>query len=411
MKEALLSASAARTDHEEVKAVLDPKHFGIRMLFIDLVLVKAKDVTDALARNLARTEIEGRLWPLYVDPQTYAMLLRCILYGESVADQGYTWREVFAHYRPVIEQHPQLGMFKPEHEPVPRKHQSDITIAELDSSWYHEAIVKLREHFVDDLNAVKAHSVMVSPSVTTLPKSTVVPKPDPVMVTKPTTTVTMTKTKSATRGKASMPKEELEKIALSNRIDCRHTRNQIAIGTAEDLVEQSDAQLEWSFLPLLESDHGELEIECDSQDNSDEEIECAMATNSDLKNVDISHAALDAIYAAGESSESQTQRTMSPVRIVVHTQTREMIMEDGSDTDDDGVANCSNPMEEGHPVSDYVSSASSKGAKSTINTRNRKRTDTEYSNLSSAPPMLRPRTRATERSATTNERLSNGKKK
>ncbi len=119
MKEALLFASC--TSPKAGEEVLDPNQItaddkGIRMLFIDLVLVKAKDTSDALARNLARTEIEGRLWPLYVDPQTYAILLRCILYGESVADQGYTWREVFAHYRPVIEQHPQLGMFKPEQE-------------------------------------------------------------------------------------------------------------------------------------------------------------------------------------------------------------------------------------------------------------------------------------------------------
>ncbi len=74
-----------------------------RMVLIDPILAKSTDLSDALARNIARTN-EGRLWPLYVDPQTYAILLRCILYGESMADQGYTWREVFAHYRPVIEQ-------------------------------------------------------------------------------------------------------------------------------------------------------------------------------------------------------------------------------------------------------------------------------------------------------------------
>ena len=81
------------------------------ILFIDLVLVKATDVTDALARNTNRTN-KGCLWPLYVDPQTYAILLRCILYGESVADQGYTWREVFAHYRLIIDELPRLGLIK-----------------------------------------------------------------------------------------------------------------------------------------------------------------------------------------------------------------------------------------------------------------------------------------------------------
>ncbi len=413
MKEALLSASDDRTSPKAGEEVLGPKHFthdadGLRMLFIDLVLVKAKDVTEALARNLARTETEGRLWPLYVDPQTYAILLRCILYGESVADQGYTWRDVFAHYRPVIEQRPQLGMFKPKRAPKgPRNKQSEIDLAKNGPpKWYQDAIVQLRADFVDDLKPVESHSVIKAPSAATIPLSTVVPKvtPNPGRATnKPiqSTTKTNTKTKTNTLRKVRMTKEALAKIALSSRVDCRHTRNQDVLGSAEDLVEQTDDQLQNNFKPLVDSDLDESEH--DSED----------AVESDLEN--ISHAAVEATNATCESPESRTHGTTSPViqeHIVTVHQTSEIVVDNDTDTDD--VATMPKAVEEERPASmshsDHVSITSSKGAKSRIITRSRKRTDAGHSNLPEQPPSLRPRTRAVARIAAISEGLSNGKK-
>ena len=285
MKQALLAAAKALYPGEadDAKRLPDLQTLDanlIQMLFIDLVLIQLPTVSDAIHRNITRTN-EGRLWPLYVDPQTYAILLRCILYGESVADQGYTWREVFAHYRPVIEQRPQLGMFKPErnkynHMPNVRRKKNDSGKLDDDSpEWLSVAMETLIKDASSILNnvmkPVATTIINATVSTTNLKRALVsrTPKSTASAVTKPAATTTVKKGRQQGDRAPKQPKvartslrrgprkvrETAEVKALRNRIDCRYQfKSHIASHMPVDPTEATEEQLENEFAPLIDDD-------------------------------------------------------------------------------------------------------------------------------------------------------------